>query len=67
MSIIALLVTLVIWGLIFYVLWWALGAIGLPEPFQKIATVILILAAAIVAIELLTGAMGPFPILGSLH
>ncbi len=61
-SIIALLISVVLWGIIFYVLWWGLSKIVLPEPFAKVATVILVLAAVIVAIGLLTGGIAPFPI-----
>ena len=60
MSIIALLITIVIWALIFYVLFWGLGKIGLPEPFAKVALVILVLAAVVVVISILTGGIAPF-------
>lgn len=53
MEILVLLLTLVVWGLIFYILWWGLGAVALPEPFAKIATVILVVAAVYVAISIL--------------
>ena len=49
---ITLLLSLVIWGIIFYVLWWALGLIGLPEPFNKIAVVVLVIATVYVLIHL---------------
>jgi len=65
MNILTLLFTLVIWGIIFYVLWWGLGKVGLPEPFNKIATVVLVIATVIVLIGILTGGIAPFPILGS--
>ena len=61
MSIIALLISLVVYGLIFYCLWWSLGKIGLPEPFNKIATVVLVLATIIVLIGLLMGNIQPIP------
>lgn len=54
-GLLSLLVTLVIVGLIFYCLYWLLGQIGLPEPFGKVAIVILGLAAVIFLIGLLTG------------
>lgn len=38
-----LLITLIIYGLIFYVIWWAIGALGIPEPFNKVVRVIVIL------------------------
>ncbi len=60
MTLLGLLITLVIWGIIFYVLWWGLGAIALPEPFNKVATVILILAAVVVILGVLTGQVAPF-------
>ena len=61
-SLFGLLLSIVIWGVIFYILWWALGAINPPEPFRKVATVILVVAAVIVTIGLLTGSIAPFPI-----
>jgi len=60
---ISLLISLVIWGLIFYILWWGLGRISLPEPFNKIITVVLVLATIIVLIGLLQGSVAPFPFL----
>jgi len=48
-----LLITLVVWGLVFYVLWWGLGQINLPEPFNKIAKVIIVVAVVIVLLSLL--------------
>lgn len=66
MTILALLLTIVIWALIFYVLWWGLGAIALPEPFGKIATVILVVAAVYVAISILMGTIAPFPFLSGI-
>ena len=55
MNLIALLVTIVILGLAFYVLWWLLGMIELPEPFHKVATVLLALVAVVVILGLLFG------------
>jgi len=54
-GLLGLLVTIIIVGLIFYLLWWLLGVIGLPEPFSKVATVILALVAVIFLIGILTG------------
>lgn len=63
---IALILTLIIWAVIFYVLWWALGAIALPEPFNKVLTVILVVACVLVLIGLLTGSVSTFPVLRSI-
>jgi heme A synthase len=63
MSIIALLLTLVIYGLVFWILWWGLGKVGLPEPFNKVAVVVLVIASIVVLIGILTGQIAPFPFL----
>jgi uncharacterized membrane protein YwzB len=47
------LVELVIWGLIVWILWWALAKIAPPEPFMKIGTVILVLLTVVVLINIL--------------
>ena len=60
MDILGLIVTLVILGLIFYVLWWGLSQISLPEPFNKIVTVLIVLAIVVILISLLTGHMPYF-------
>jgi hypothetical protein len=62
----SILFSLVVWGIIFYVLWWAQGAIGLPQPFAKVAIVILVLAAVYVIIGVLTGHVAPFGFLSDL-
>ncbi len=63
MSLVTLLIMIVLWGVIFYILFWGLGTIALPEPFAKIGKVILVLAAVLVAIGLLTGSIHTFPFL----
>jgi hypothetical protein len=52
---------LVIGSLIFYVLWWALGKIALPEPINKIALVLLVVLCALWLINLLLS-IGGHPI-----
>lgn len=54
-GILSLVVTLVIAGLIFWLVWWFIGVVGLPEPFNKVATVLVALAAVIFLIGVLTG------------
>lgn len=54
-SLITLLIYIVVIGLIFWVLWWALDTMGVPEPFNKVIRVILILVAALLVINLLLG------------
>lgn len=57
----SLLIYLVIWGLILYVLWWGLGKVALPEPFNKIAMVVLVLITIIVLLNILFGFAGGVP------
>jgi hypothetical protein len=49
----SLLVSLVIGGLILWLFWWFIGYIGLPEPFNKVAHVIIGLVALIWMVNLL--------------
>lgn len=56
-NLLSLLVTIVLAGLVFYLLYWLIGVIGLPEPFSKVAIVVLALAAVIFLIGLLTGSV----------
>lgn len=57
-ALVALLVQLVIFGLIMWVLWWGLAKIGLPEPFAKIATVVLVLITVLFLVNILLGLGG---------
>lgn len=57
-ALLTLLVTLVIAGLIFWLIWWFLGVCGLPEPFNKVAQIIVALVAVIFLINLLMGLNG---------
>ncbi len=43
-----IIVYLVVAGLIFWLLWWLVNYINPPEPFKKIATVILAILAVLV-------------------
>ena len=55
MDLIGLLVTVIVLGLVFYLLWWLLGTIGLPEPFNKVAQVLIALIAVVLLLGLLFG------------
>lgn len=54
-GLLSILITLVIVGLIFWLLFWFIGVVGLPEPFNKVATVVIALCALIYLIGILTG------------
>jgi hypothetical protein len=49
---------LVIVGLIFWVIWWFIGFVGVPEPFNKVIRVVVGLFALIFVVNLLLGLVG---------
>lgn len=53
-----LVLELVIVGLIFWVIWWFVGYVGVPDPFNKVIQVILGLVALIYVVNLLLGLVG---------
>lgn len=57
-ALLSLLVTVIVAGLIFWLLWWLIGVVGLPEPFNKIAIVIIALVAVVFLIDVLMGMAG---------
>ncbi len=52
------LLYLVVAGLIIWLLYWAIGKVGLPEPFAKIANVILVVVTVIILLNFLLGFFG---------
>ena len=57
-TLISLLVMLVVAGLIFWLCLWFIGFIGLPDPFAKVAKVILGLVVFLFLLNLLFGLGG---------
>lgn len=55
MDLISLLVTIVVLGLVFYLIYWIVGQIPMPEPFKTVALVIIGLIAVILLLGLLFG------------
>jgi hypothetical protein len=53
-----LIIYIIILGLLFWVLQYAISAIPLPEPFAKVAQVLLILVAVVIVIILLLQLVG---------
>ena len=49
------LIWLICVGLVFYLLFWLIGYVALPEPFAKIAKVLLALVAVLILIDLIMG------------
>lgn len=48
-------INVILYGVVFYLLYWLLGKITIPDPFNKVAIVILALAAVVTLIGLLFG------------
>ena len=55
-------VYLVIAGLVFWLLWWLVNYLAPPEPFAKIANVILAILAVLVLIGILLSLVGGQPL-----
>lgn len=52
-ALISLLIWVIVLGCIFGLLWWLVGYVGLPEPFNKVARVILAVIAVLILINVL--------------
>lgn len=60
-GIVHIIIWLIVAGLIFWLLSWLIAYVGLPEPFAKVAKVILAVAAVILIINALMSMAGtPF-------
>ena len=57
-TLVSLLVTLVVAGLICWLLWWFIDFIGLPEPFNKVARALIALVALVFLLNVLLGLAG---------
>lgn len=57
-ALLSVVVYLVVVGLIFWAIWWFIGQVGVPEPFNKIIRVIVGLVALIFVITLLLSLLG---------
>ena len=57
------LLLIIIIGGVCWLLWWLIGYIGLPAPFDKVARVIIAVVAVFFLINLLLGFAGGTPII----
>lgn len=57
-SLVSGILFIIIAGLVFWLLFWLIAYIGLPEPFAKVARVILAVAAVFICIAILMGLAG---------
>lgn len=47
MSLIGLLITVAVFALVCYVIFWLIGYLGVPEPVRKVIVVVIVLIAVI--------------------
>jgi hypothetical protein len=59
---VTVIIYLVVAGLIFWLLWWLVGYTNPPEPFKKIASVILAILAVLVIIGILLSLVNNQPL-----
>lgn len=52
------IIYIIIGGLIFWLLWWLISYIAIPEPFNKVVRVILGVVAVLFLINILLGLIG---------
>lgn len=57
-ALLSLVIQLVVAGLIFYLLLWLIGFVGLPDPFARVSKVILAVVAVVWICNLLLGLSG---------
>jgi hypothetical protein len=57
-SLVTLIIYIIIGGLVFWLLWWLVNYINPPEPFKKIATVVLAIAGVLFLIGCLLNFIG---------
>lgn len=57
------IVYLIVAGLVFSILYWLLENVGIPEPFHRVARVVLMVAAALVLIGIILTLAGVGPVL----
>lgn len=59
---VTVIIYLMIAGLVFWLLWWLVSYIAPPEPFRKIANVVLAILAVLVVIGILLSLVGGTPL-----
>ena len=57
-GLVSLLVYIIVGGLVAYLIWWLIGYIGLPEPFDKVARVIVALVVLVFLLNVVLGLFG---------
>ena len=53
-----LLIQIIVVGLVCYLLWWLIGYVGLPAPFDKVARIVVAVVAVIFLLNIVMGLGG---------
>ena len=53
MSLVTLLLNVLLIGVVFYVIWWGIRRVGLPDPFDKVAVVVYVILVVYVLLAYL--------------
>jgi len=61
-AVVYVLIYLIVAGLVFFLLHWLISYVGLPEPFNKVAHIVLAVAAVLVIIGILLSLTGGTPV-----
>ena len=60
-DVISAVIWVIVLGIIFGLLWWLIDYVNIPEPFSKVARVVLAVAGVVLLINVLLGLAGhPF-------
>jgi len=57
MDLISLLITIIVLGIVFYLVWWLLTKLPLPAPFNVVAQALVALIAVVILLSLLFGGL----------
>ncbi len=60
-QLLSVVIYLVIAGLLFWLIWWFVGYVGIPEPFNKVIRVVIGLAALVFLLYFVMGMLPPMP------
>lgn len=61
-SLLHAVMVLIVAGVVCYLIWWLIGYCGIPEPFNKVARVIVAVAAVFICIAVLMSLVGGVPV-----
>jgi VIT1/CCC1 family predicted Fe2+/Mn2+ transporter len=56
-NVLGLIITLILMGLLFYLVMWFVGWVGVPEPFNKVIKVVIGIVVLIYLFGIITGHM----------